>query len=187
VRVVAGALLEYRLGQEEPNPRGTWNVERERTPALKGLLQQAALIYRGIITTHPEFYEARLRLGWVLALNDSADNAREQLEVVAARAERTDLAYLAHMFLGSLHERTRRPVDAAREYEAARAVVPFRSSLIALIRIAALRGEGERVRALAAEVADRADHDDDPWSFYPLCGIPGRSLLDGLRAEALRR
>jgi hypothetical protein len=159
----------------------------ERTPALKGLLHQAALIYRGIIASHPEFYEARLRLGWVLALNDSVDNAREQLEVVAARAERTDLAYLAHMFLGSLHERARRPVDAAREYEAARAVVSFQSSLIALIRIAAFRGDDERVRLLAAEVAERSNDEDDPWSVYPVCGITGWSLLDGLRADALRQ
>jgi hypothetical protein len=80
VSVVAGALLEYRLGQEEPNPRGTWKVERERTPALQELLHQAALIYRRIITSHPEFYEARLRLGWVLALNDSADGERQSAQ-----------------------------------------------------------------------------------------------------------
>ena len=187
VNLVAGALLEYRLLQIEPNPRGTWNVEVERTPALKGLLHRAALIYRGIIAGHPEFYEARLRLGVVLAFNDSVDNAREQLEVVAARAERADLAYLAHMFLASLHERARRPADAAREYEAARAAASFQSSLIALIRMAGLRGEGDRVRALAAEVAERPGDEDDPWSVYPLCGITGRSLLDGLRADALRR
>ena len=152
------------------------------------MLHQAAQTYRGIIANHPEFDEARLRLGWVLALNDSVDNAREQLEMVAARATRPDLAYLAHMFLGALHERARRPADAAREYEAARAVSAFQSSLIALMRMAALRGEDERVRALAAEVAERPDDDeDDPWSFYPLCGTTRRSLLDGLRAEALRR
>jgi hypothetical protein len=187
VSLVAGALIEYRLGQDEPNPRGTWNVFAEREYALKKLLHQAAQTYRGIIAHYPEFYEARLRLGWVLTLNDSLDSAREQLEVVAARAARTDLAYLAHLFLGSLHERARRPADATREYEAARTVSPFQSSLIALMRIAAARGEHERVRALAAEIAESPDDEDDPWSFYPLCGTMGRSLLDGLRAEALRR
>ena len=65
----------------------------------------------------PDFDEAKLRLGWVLALDDSRDKAREQLEVVAAQATRKRSLNLAHMFLGSLHERAKRPADAAREYE----------------------------------------------------------------------
>ena len=186
VNLVAGALIEYRVGQAEPNPRGTWNVDPERIAVLKKQLHQAAQIYRGIVTNAPSFYEARLRLGWVLALNDSLDNAREQLEVVAAQATRPDLSYLAHMFLGSLHERAKRPADATREYEAARAVSPFQSSLMALMRIASARGDNERVRLLFGEISGIPPDQDDPWSFYSLCGITGDSLLDGLRAEAMR-
>jgi tetratricopeptide (TPR) repeat protein len=185
VNLIAGALDEYRVAAREPNPRGTWYV-REGNPTPRKLLDRAAQTYQEIIAKHPEFYEAKLRLGWVLALDDSRDKAREQLEVVAAQATRSDLAYLAHMFLGSLHERARRPADAAGEYEAARAVAPFQSSFVALMRIAAAGGENERVRSLVAELSEVPPDQDDPWSVYFLCGRSGESLLDGLRAEALR-
>jgi hypothetical protein len=186
VNLIAGALIEYRVGQAEPNPRGTWNVDPQHEYGLKKQLHQAAQIYRGIVANAPSFYEGRLRLGWVLALNDSLENAREQLEAVAAQATRPDLAYLAHMFLGSLNEREKRPADATREYAAARAVSPFQSSLMALMRMASARGENERVRSLFAEISAIPPDQDDPWSFYSLCGTSGTSLLDGLRAEAMR-
>jgi tetratricopeptide (TPR) repeat protein len=186
VNLLAGALLEFRLGQDEPNPRGSWNVFAQSEYKLKKQLHQAAQIYRGIISRNPEFYEARLRLGWVLTLNDSLDNAREQLELVAAHAPHSDLSYLAHMFLGSLHERARRPAEAARAYEGAHAALPYQSSVVALMRIAAGRGEHERVRSLAGEISERIDDDnEDPWSYYSLCAT-GTDLLDGLRAEAQR-
>jgi hypothetical protein len=186
VNLVAGALLEFPLGQLESNPRGTWNSYQTIDYKLRKQLHQAAQIYRGIIAKNPEFAEARLRFGWVLALNDSVDSAREQLQIVASRAAHYDVSYLAHMFLGSLHERARRPADAAREYEAARTVRPFQSSRIALMRLAADRGDRERVRSLATEIAENpVDDEEDPWSFYPLCATGG-DLLDGLRAEAQR-
>ena len=187
VNLVAGALLEFPLGQSESNPRGTWNSHQSTDYKLRKQLHQAAQVYRGIVAKNPEFPEARLRLGWTLALNDSVDSAREQLEIVASRAAHYDVWYLAHMFLGSLHERSGRPADATREYEAARAVRPFQSSLLALMRLASDRGQRERVRSLAAEISGNAidDDEDDPWSFYPLC-MTGGDLLDGLRAEAQR-
>ena len=187
VNLVAGALVEYGVVQEEPNPRGTWNIDGQRAYNLKNRLHQAAQTYRGIIATRPDFYEARLRLGWVLALNDSLDNGREQLEMVASRAPRADLSYLAHLFLGSLDERANRPAEAARAYEAARAAGAFQSSLIALMRIAGAHGEHERVRALAGEISDGAAADrEDPWIGYRIC-VTGGELLNGLRGEAQRR
>ena len=184
VKLIAGALDKYRVRGEKPDPRGTWSVRG--STVLRQLLNRAAETYPGIVAKHPDFDEAKLRLGWVLALDDSRDKAREQLEVVAAQATRSDLSYLAHMFLGSLHERAKRPADAAREYEAARAVSPFQSSLIALMRIAAAGGENERVRSLVAAISGTPPDQDDPWSVYSVCGLSGESLLDGLRAEAMR-
>jgi hypothetical protein len=55
--------------------------------------------------------------------NDSPQNTRDQFEIVAARATRADLPYLARRFLASLHERANRASDAAQEYEL-RAVAP---------------------------------------------------------------
>jgi hypothetical protein len=56
---------------------------------------------------------------------------------------------------------------------------------MALMRMAAARGENERVRSLYAEISAIPPDQDDPWSFYSLCGTSGTSL-DGLRAEAMR-
>jgi len=55
VNLVAGALVEYGVVQEEPNPRGTWNIDGQRAYNLKNRLHQAALTYRGIIPIIPIF------------------------------------------------------------------------------------------------------------------------------------
>jgi len=183
VNLMAGALIEYVIAQEEPNLRGEWNVSKERDDILRKQLLRAAQIYRVVLSDHPDFLEARLRLGWVLTLNDSPQPAREQLEIVAAQAARADLSYLAHMFLASLHERTDRPADAAREYEAARRAASYQSSLVALIRATAAAGDIERARALADDVPRiAAAGNDDPWNAYKAC-LTGDDLFAGLRAD----
>jgi hypothetical protein len=167
VNLVANAVLEYEAN-------------------FYKALHVAAQGYRVIVANHPDFFEARLRLGSVLIRNDSLQNAREQLEIVATRATSTDVLYLAHMFLASLHERAHRADDAEREYEAARAVAPYPSSLIALIRIATMRGQVEPVRSLAAEIPMMAAAgQEDPWSYYRLC-VTGGDLYEGLKADAQR-
>ena len=169
VNLVDNALVEYRI-----------------FTMYKGNVQQAALRYREIVSRHPDFFEARLRLGRILMLNGASKNAREELEIVAARATGTDVVYLAHMFLASLHERAKHDADTEREYEAARAVAPYPSALIALIRIAGMRGQTESVRTLAAEIpVMEAAGQDDPWSHYSLC-VTGGDLFEGLRADARR-
>ena len=90
------------------------------------------------------------------------------------------------MFLTSIHERAKRDADAEREYEAARAVAPYPTALIALIRIAAMRGQSAYVHSLAAEIpAMEAKGQEDPWSHYNLC-VTGGDLFEGLRADARR-
>jgi hypothetical protein len=181
VNLVAGALIEYQIAQEEPNLRGRWNVTKERDDILRKQLHQAAQIYRVVLSGHPDFLEARLRLGWVLTLNDSLPAAREQLDMVAARATNADVSYLAHMFLAALHERADHPAEAAREYELARQVAPYQSSLVALIRSTAAAGDVERARALADEIPKTVAGQDDPWNSYNLC-FTGDGLFTGLRA-----
>ena len=169
VNLVDTALFEYRF-----------------FTFYKGTLQQAAQRYRLIVSNYPDFFEARLRLGRTLALNHALQNAREQLEIVAARATSTDVLYLAHMFLASVHERADRDAEAEREYEAARAVAPYPSALIALIRIAAMRGQTESVRSRAAEIpVMESAGQEDPWTHYNLC-VTGGDLFEGLRADAGR-
>jgi hypothetical protein len=184
LNLVAGALIEYEIAQEEPNLRGQWNVTKERDDILRKQLHQAAQIYRVVLAGHPDFLEARLRLGWVLTLNDSLPAAREQLEVVAAQATNSDLSYLAHMFLGALHERADHPADAGREYELARRVAPNQSSLVALLRSSAAAGQMDRAHALAEDIPRMVtDGQDDPWDSFTSC-FTGDELFAGLRAAS---
>ena len=167
VNLLDNALVEYRI-----------------LNFYKGNVQQAALRYREIVSRDPDFFEARLRLGRLLTSIGALQKAREELEIVAARATSTDVAYLAHMFLASVHERAKRDADAEREYEAARAVAPYPTALIALIRIAAMRGQSAYVQSLAAEIpVMEAKGEEDPWGHYNLC-VTGGDLFEGLRADA---
>jgi hypothetical protein len=184
VNLVAGALLEHQASRAEPNLRGRRNAELGDLIARS--LQQAANGYRGIVSKHPDFLEARLRLGWALTLNGAPEPAREQLEIVAARATNAELRYLAHLFLGSIHEGADHLGDAAREYEAAWAAAPGQSSVIALIRTHAALGNDDRVRSLVEGIPATAGTDaHDPWHFYNTC-FTGGELLEGLRREARR-
>jgi hypothetical protein len=180
VNLVAGTLIEYRIQRDVPDLRGPHPTLRN---AQARTLLQATEVYRLILASHPDFLEARLRLGWVLHLNNSR-GSREQLEEVTGRASKGDMQYLAHLFLGAVHERSNRLSDAAREYAAARAVAPWQAAVIALIRIEAGLGHNDRVRMLAAEIPPAADpQGNDPWHFYNRC-FTGNGLLEGLRAEA---
>lgn len=181
VNLVAGTLLEQEVQRAVPNLRG--RHERLRENQYRALIE-AARIYRLILSSHPDFLEARLRLGRVLHLNGSARDSREQLEQVAVRASDGALLYLAHLFLGAVHEQANRLGEAAGEYSAAYAVAPWQSAVIALIRIEAALGHDDRARALAAEIPPAADPGvTDPWHSYNLC-FTGPGLLEGLRAEA---
>jgi len=184
VNLVAGAVIEYEIASEEPNLRGAWNVSKERDDILHKQLHRAAQIYRVVLSSHPDFLEARLRLGWVLTLNDSLPAAREQLEMVAAQATNTDLSYLAHMFLAALHERSDHPAEAGREYELAWQVAPYQSSLVGLIRATAAAGEVDRARELAEHIPRvAASGEDDPWNSYTSC-FTGDELFAGLRTAS---
>ena len=152
-----------------------------------GNFVRATLSYRGILSNHPDFLEARLRLGWALVRDHQPqERGRELLEDVVARTARPDLLYLGHLFLASVHERANRLSEAAREYEAARGVLPMQSAVIGLIRVETALGHDDRARALAG-VIPAADIPGpfDLWHSYTRCFTSG-ALLEGLRAEAQR-
>ena len=159
----------------------------------RGDLSRATQTYRGILSNHPDFLEARLRLGWVLHVSDSAnrpeteERSREQLADVVVRAVRPELLYLGHLFLGSVHERSNRLSEAAREYESARGVMPMQSSVIASIRVEAALGHNDRARALTTDIpaADGPGMFDLWHSYTNMCFTSG-ALLEGLRAGAQR-
>jgi hypothetical protein len=176
-----GILVERFVRRIEPNLRGTWYSS---AGAVTRLLVQASQGYRVIVAQHPDFLEARLRLGWVSYLNDSPQVAREELEAVAARASRAEVRYLADLFLGALEEKGHRFDEATRHYDAAYAIKPSQSAVVALIRIETLRGQLDRAHQIATAFADRAPTpNDDPWWPFS-AGLTSEELIDWLRAEA---
>ena len=111
--LVAGALDEYEMSVSAPRKARDANLATVKRPSLS---------YRMIVSKYPDFFEARLRFS--RELNDQ--KAREQLDIVVARATSPDVLYLAHMFLARLHERANRAGDAEREYEARARSRPIR-------------------------------------------------------------
>ncbi len=167
------------LSGGEPRRRGsTFGVG-----ILENDLHSLVTTYQRVVERHPDFLEARLRLGWAYYLDKSLARARAELERVAARATRPDLRYLAHLFLGAVAQRDGRLEVAASEYEAAHAAEPHQSSLVALIGLTRALGRDSRVQELAAQFAARPPgRDQDPWWHFT-AGLTGSALLDALRAE----
>jgi len=176
-----GVLLERAIRRIEPNLRGVWYSSQG---AVTRMLAQASQGYSVIVAEHPDFFEARLRLGWVAYLNDSPKVAHEELEAVVARALRPDVRYLAHLFLGALEEKSKRLEEATRQYEAAYAITPSQSAVVALIQVETRRGHLDQAHQIATAFADRAPTpSDDPWWPFRL-GLTSGELIEWLRAEA---
>ena len=193
IRLVAGWMLEMQLRREQTNLRGRWNLESsgrfgsDIVAQHQTRMRELTQVYAGIVADHPDSFEARLRLGFVQLVNKSPDNARETLQPVAARSARGDLQYLAHLFLSGLEEQAGRLDEAAAHAEAAYALSPMQSSLVALMRIETARGHTDRVQTLGASFAARGDDvPPDLWNFYNM-GFTGGGLLSSLRTEARGR
>lgn len=182
IELLDGAILEVSIQLSEPNVRGAWSSFD--TGTLQNDLLAIVPAYERVVKRHPESVEARLRLGWALHLaRSSSTRVRAELAFVAERATRSDLRYLAHMFLGAVEERDHRADDAMREYEAAHAAEANQSSFVALVGMASARGLADRVGQLASEFARVAvPGRTDPWVAYN-AGFTGGGLLDGLRAD----
>jgi hypothetical protein len=168
----------------EPNLRGRWNMEPDAHPEVEARLRSAIAIYETVVRQHPDFVEARLRFAWTEFLDNSNSHARSELEACLAQSQRTDIKYLAHMFLGAVDERENHVEEAARHYEAAHAIDARQSSVVALIRIEHVRGNISRMEELAADLGLAAHAaDEDPWRLYA-GGITSGELLEWLRREA---
>src|SRR5262249_23912418 len=176
-----GVLVERSIRQIEPNLRGTWYSSQG---AVTRLLASTSQSYRMTLAEHPDFLEARLRHGWVSHLDGSQQAAREQLDIVAAQASRAELLYLAHLFLGALHEKGTRLDEAIRHYEMAYAMDPSQSAAISVIRVETLRGHLDRAQQVAAAFADRPPlASDDPWWSFS-GGLTSAEPIEWLRREA---
>ena len=186
---VEGSLPGWAQAQPEASQRSrqlrdALAVQSERLAYLqraRGPLQRAA---------GAGLDEARLRLGRVEWALGHEEAARAALEETLRRGPDPSVLYLAHLFLGRVHEQAERLEDAEREYRAALAAFPSsQAAAVALSWVLQLAGDAaaapEVLEAAVAAAARR--HAPDPWWDYLL----GRSssaetVRDGLRDEASR-
>ena len=104
LHVMAGAIEEMVVHNEDPEcsePGCDSRGFRSQTPLR---LATAEVEYRRALDLDRQFFEARLRLGRVLFLQNQRKRAREELDTVRQRSTDRRLQYLAHLFLGALDD-----------------------------------------------------------------------------------
>ena len=112
---------------------------------------------------------ARLRLGRVLWRLGELEPAREQLEAALPSLRDTDHAYLAHLFLGRVHQDAGRLEEAIAEYRLAVALHPSALSAgTALSNALRLAGDADAARSALRQglaSAGRRPERDPLWDY----------------------
>jgi hypothetical protein len=114
------------------------------------------------IDADPHLAIAQLHLGGIRLIQRDA-RARGPLEIALRDADDDGVRYLAHLFLGRMHEQAQRWNDAEREYAAAFQVgAGYQSACVAYSSIEERLGHVDRARDLAAQCFTLVGH-FDPW------------------------
>jgi tetratricopeptide (TPR) repeat protein len=152
------------------------------TPSRAEPLEPAAREYRIALKADGRLAVARLHLGRVHFIQHDS-RARADLEQALADATDVSTRYLAHLFLGDLAEREKRPADALREYEAAMTAGPlYQTAYVAAGRMADALGQSAHAREIAIAFVGIEKH-EDPWWEYRLGGL-NMPALEWLRRAA---
>ena len=154
---------------------------RSELNTAEGLLRKA-------VKASPNFAEARLHLGRVLAEQDQHDEALPELTGALSVIQNQDLQYFGHLFAGRSAAALRQFPAARRSYERAAALRPSaQSPLLAMSQLAYSRGDVGDASAMLERIAAEASLDDDPWWIYSL--TVGRFFLPSYEeiAEELRK
>ena len=151
----------------------------------EGLLKRA-------LAVQPDFVEARLRLGRVLAGQRQHEAALTQFAQVIAGTTDPVLTYYANLFTGDAALALGRPSESRAAYE--RALTSHPAAQAARIGLAtALRAGGDRAGAVDAVMAtlrlppDARNLNHDPWwAYYKGDAANVERLLDELRKPFTR-
>ena len=190
--LVVAASIEETLADQVLPPPGDPLVGTREGPTPSDLqrarqqLEQAQRRLREAAAAPTAPPEARLRLGRVSWRLGHADEARATLEGLVAQAPAGPTAFLAHLFLGRIHEDAARLPEALASYEAAVALDPTaQSARLALSHVRLRTGDVAAARAEAEIAVGTARHRmrDDPFWLYPW----GPSVGAEDRLEVLRR
>jgi hypothetical protein len=156
-----------------------------QTAKLGALWERARRTFDEAIAADPKLHEARLRLGRVLWRLDRPEPARACFEEVLSKSDDKVLLYLAHLFLGRIHEDQGRLGEAEKQYEAALAVRSTSdAAAVALSHVRLVMGDtgGAREAMEFGLNQLRVRVDGDPFKNYPMTHTrEGQAALDALR------
>jgi tetratricopeptide (TPR) repeat protein len=151
---------------------------------------RARRAFEEALASDPALHEARLRLGRVLWRLGRGEPARDCFERVLGGSGDPSLVYLAHLFLGRVHEDAGRLAQSAAEYRAALGMRPSSQvASVALSHALQLLGDAAGARELLAgalEQAGRRDPSDPYWAYVAGRSAEAAAILDALRLEASR-
>ena len=153
----------------------------------------AERLLKRALKASPDFPEARLHLGRVLAEQQQHDEALPELTRALSAIKNVDLQYLGHLFAGRSAAALRQFPAARESFERAAALRPSaQSPLLAMSQLAYSRGDVDEAAAMLERLTAQASLDgDDPWWIYSLTA--GRfftpsyeEIVDDLRKEMRR-
>ena len=180
--VAAGSVLEERAtlpltaeGSGAASPQQDWLKEARRELA-------------NAVSNDPDLALARVRLGRVLWRLGQSNEAGEALESAVAHARDPRDRYLAHLFLGRIHEDAHRLDEAIAQYRRAVDLDPgAQSAAVALSHALQLAGEIDAARqALARGLVARRAPRDPYWDYLVSDARPAEDLLAALHRESLQ-
>ncbi len=159
------------------------------TSARRDRLDGARQDFADVLAIDPGLGFARLRLGRVLWRLGELDPARQQLEAALALLRQIDHVYLAHLFLGRVHQDAGRLQEAIAEYRLAATQHPSaRSAATALSNVLFVAGDADAARqALRQGLASAGGRSErDPlWDYLVLNAADLDELVDALHRESL--
>jgi len=150
--------------------------------------QRAEALLKRALAARPEFVDARLRLGRVLAEQRQYEAALPHFARVVAESRDPKLVYYAHLFAGDAALALDRAAESRASYE--RALAEYPDAQAARLGLgAALRAAGYREAAFAAVMTtlivapETRDTFQDPWwEYYEGDAANVERLLRELRA-----
>ena len=157
----------------------------------RALWEDAQRAFEDALAADPKLDEAGLRLGRVLLRLGKTEAARAHFEMlVASRDPETSLLYLAHLFLGRLHQDEGRLAEAEKEYSASLRIRPASEpAAVAVSYVRQLLGRTESARDVLNRflVYPQRRRELDPFIDYLMAHTStGERILERLRTETGR-
>jgi tetratricopeptide (TPR) repeat protein len=190
IEEAAGAATGQLGRVDAPIPPSLEEAGLAAAKARRVHFEEARKAFERVLAADSTRDEARLHLASTHFSLDRAAEARRILEELLDRSPRQEVAYLAHLFLGRVHEAERRPGAAKEEYTLAFGLDPAgQSATIALSHTLLMSGEADEARTVVESALQRArvrTRPDPLWVYSLGPSSLHAGMFEQLREEAGR-